>query len=122
MGNNLEPTKVVMVAALASMAAIPKPRFLGFGVQTRDFSIGNLGPFNTGMGLGDSSKSLFFLKGFSVQTFGAIPKVGQLDDVISMDGELVVDLTSQLNGTRRSVAVLLIQPCKMANVMEFGLI
>ena len=40
------------------------------------------------------------------------------DDLISMDGEPVMDLASQLSRTRRSAAVLLIQVCKKAKVME----
>lgn len=48
-----------MAATLASMTAIPKPRFLGFGVRTPGFSAINIGLFNTSMGLGDGSESLF---------------------------------------------------------------
>lgn len=40
------------------------------------------------------------------------------EDLISMDGEPVMDLASQLSRTRRSAAVLLIQVCKKAKVLE----
>lgn len=59
MENNLALRKEVMAATLASMTAIHKLRFLDFGVQTPGFSATNMGLFNTSMGLGDGSESLF---------------------------------------------------------------
>lgn len=70
------------------------------------------------MGIGVGSKSLFSVKCFSGQAIAAIPKVGQSDDLISMEGEPVMNLASQLSRTRRSAAVLLIQFGKKAKVME----
>jgi hypothetical protein len=49
------------VAATGSLAAIPKSRFQGFGVQTPAFSAANLGLFNTGMQIGVGFKSLNLL-------------------------------------------------------------
>lgn len=89
----------MIVAATGSLAAIPKPRFQGFGVQSPSFSAGNPGLFNTGMGIGVGYKSLFSVKCFSGQAFVAIPKVGQSDDLISMDGEPRMELASQLSRT-----------------------
>lgn len=65
------------MAAIGSLAAIPKPRFHGFGVQTPAFSAGNPRLFNTGMGIGVGSKPLFSVKCFFGQVIAAIPKVGR---------------------------------------------
>ena len=62
------------VAVTSSLAAIPKPRFQGFGVQTPAFLVGNPRLFNTGEGIGVGSKSLFSVKCFSGQAIMTIPK------------------------------------------------
>jgi hypothetical protein len=96
-----------------------KPRFPGLGAQNPIFSTEKLGMFNPGKGIGAISKPLFYVKGFSSQAFAAIPKLGQQgEEKVSMDGESSMDSLVQLSGSQRLAAVLLIQPCKKAKMVE----
>ncbi|KAK9945301.1 hypothetical protein M0R45_010823 [Rubus argutus] len=96
----------------------PKPQLLGLCTQNPFFSTASLRSCNLDQGFGSAAKSLFLVKNFSAQAFATIPKIGQQEEKEKESTIESMASLSQLSGSRRSAAVLLIQPGKKAKMVE----